>query len=141
MRSAIGLLTWSDRAIQSNVTSFKRTEYSYPNRSRGRPDPPSVGELSVTYIPAFGAWLMLTTGRGTVLGRLATKPWGPWGKPAVLLNAPGFYAPLALPTLTRWDAGTQSVEVFFLGSFLPKHSHGRVFLNRTRLQLAPPGRS
>ena len=109
------------------------------------PQLPRVGEFSVTYVPAFGAWLMLYTGPGTVLARLATKPWGPWGEPAVLMNAPGFYAPLALPTLTRWDATTQSLDLHFLGSFLTPHDgqtkvdrNGEVYLYRAKLRLGGP---
>lgn len=52
------------------------------------------------------------------------------GEPAVLLHSPGFYAPFALPTLTHWDAATQSVHLYFPGSFLTEGEdrNGRVFL-------------
>jgi hypothetical protein len=62
------------------------------------------------------------------------------GEPAVLLHSPGFYAPFALPTLTHWDAATQSVHLYFLGSFLTEGEdrNGRVFLYRAKLRLARP---
>lgn len=62
------------------------------------------------------------------------------GEPAVLLHSPGFYAPFALPTLTHWDAATQSVHLYFPGSFLTEGEdrNGRVFLYRAKLRLARP---
>lgn len=66
--------------------------------------------------------------------RVWQRPWGPWGEPAVVWAQEGFYSPLALPSLTRWDPPSQSVLLHFLGSFLDTDPHGRVMLYRTRLQ-------
>lgn len=47
---------------------------------------PTIGDLSVTYVPEIGLWLALYDGlspRGVVL-RYAPQPWGPWSAPEIL---------------------------------------------------------
>jgi hypothetical protein len=47
-----------------------------------------MGELSVTWNPHLGSWLMLydcTQPRGIVF-RVAAEPWGPWSEPRVLFE-------------------------------------------------------
>ncbi len=50
-------------------------------------DEPCVGELSVTYNPFLGKWIMLynCSGKGLPIHmRTAALPWGPWSEPRVL---------------------------------------------------------
>lgn len=46
-----------------------------------------VGELSVTWIDALGAWLALYNGFTPIYGRVAPTPWGPWSDAKVVIKA------------------------------------------------------
>ncbi len=48
-----------------------------------------VGELSVSWSPQLGRWLMLYACRGQVLIRMAQAPWGPWSQPIAILSNDG----------------------------------------------------
>lgn len=64
---------------------------SDPQRARGIFDTDGaacMGELSVTWNPYLGRWLMLyncSAPRG-ILYRVASRPWGPWSAPQVLFE-------------------------------------------------------
>jgi Domain of unknown function (DUF4185) len=57
------------------------------------PTNPTIGNVSVTYSPAAGLWLMTYDGarlKADTLGvyfSFATEPWGPWSQPALIFNA------------------------------------------------------
>jgi hypothetical protein len=55
---------------------------------------PSIGNISVAYVPAIGLWLMTYNADGTnppatrsVFLRYAAAPWGPWSDPQPIFNA------------------------------------------------------
>jgi len=144
MRSAIGLLSWSDGNPTSTVTNY---------RGRGLkadgwpvPLPYEIGEFSVTYVAQMRSWLMLY---GGATGRISSTPWGPWrplGLGAVLYHAPdqdpavaiaagtGMYAPYGLSRFYRYNTEKNAVRIYFLASFLGKPPHGSVHLFQADLQ-------
>jgi hypothetical protein len=123
-----------------------------------------VGELSVTWNRNLRQWLMLYNcgPRGTVVGRLADAPWGPWSEPAVLFDSEvdpgschfvhrpgcgppsdpvspghggpgGTYAPFAIPRYTKGGANATTVY-YALSTWNPY----QVVLMRSTLRVASP---
>jgi hypothetical protein len=83
--------------------------------------PSGVGEMSVMYNEALGAWTMMSISGGSQPDfeiRQAENPWGPWSDPILVADfwqAPGLYSPYMNPlyvedggrtlyfTMSLWD--------------------------------------
>jgi hypothetical protein len=51
-------------------------------------DQPTLGDISMTFVPQFGLWLALYDSRSPqgIIMRYATEPWGPWSSPQLLVD-------------------------------------------------------
>ena len=70
----------------------------------------TVGELSVIWNPYLNHWIMTyLRGGGDVVIREGKQPWGPWGKPILLMTQagfPGLYGPYMNPRYIENDGQT-----------------------------------
>jgi len=68
---------------------------------------PTIGDISVTYVPQAGLWVALydaRTPRGIVL-RYAQQPWGPWSEPQVVFDPETGYGTFIHDPFRKVDDG------------------------------------